>query len=711
MYKKITLLMAIIGVFLVFKIFGLNQYLTFAFIKENQQAFIDYYQNHTYEMILYYSLVYIISTALSIPGATILTLLGGAIFGLPLGLLIISFTSSIGATLAFLMARFLLRDYVHQKFEKRLQKINDGIKKDGAFYLFSLRLVPIFPFFVINLAMGLTSISVIKFFLVSQIGMLAGTAVYVNAGVQLSKLDSIEGIMSPELIGSFILLGIFPLIAKKLVLKIKARRVYKAFNKPTNVEYNMVAIGAGSAGLVTSYISSAVKAKAAIIEKEAMGGDCLNTGCVPSKALIKSAKVYHQVNSAHNYGVNVKESSLDFAKAMERVQNVIKKIEPHDSVERYTELGVDCIIGHAQIISPWEVKVNNKIITTENITIATGASPFVPPIEGLKEIDYLTSNNLWKLRDLPKDLIILGAGPIGLEMAQSFNRFGSNVTVVEMNNRILKVEDEDVSDEVRKILENEGVKILTEHKAVRFTKNDDKNILFCQNNKNEEVKLEFDHVLVAVGRKANVKGVGLESLGVELRDNGTIKTNEFLQTNFPNIFACGDVTGPYQLTHMASHQAWYCAVNGLFGGFKKFKVDYSVVPWCTYLDPEVATVGKNEEICKQEGISYDVTKYHINDLDRAIAESEEFGFVKVLTKKGNDKIIGASIVGKNAGELITEFVSAMKYNKGLNSILGTIHSYPTMAEANKYAAGVWKKKNAPQRVLSILERYFRWRRS
>lgn len=711
MKKKILIILLVILAFGAFKFFGLNQYFTLEYIKENQNVFAKFYAENTVLTSLVYFVIYIISTALSIPGATVLTLLGGAIFGLGYGLLLISFASSIGATLAFLLSRTLLRETVEKKFASKIKKLNQGVEKEGAFYLFTLRLVPIFPFFLINLGMGLTRLKTVTFYAVSQLGMLPGTAVYVNAGVQLSQIDSLKGIISFDVLGSFVLLGVFPIIGKKFVEFLNARKVYKDYKKPKHFDYNMVVIGAGSAGLVTAYISAAIKSKVALIEKNKMGGDCLNTGCVPSKALIKSAKVKHQIEQAQKYGVNVEgKVSVDFAKAMERVQNVISKIEPHDSVERYTDLGVECISGSAKIISPWEVEVNGKILKTKNITIATGASPFVPSIKGIENIDILVSENLWNIRELPNDLIVLGAGPIGLEMAQSFNRFGSNVTVIEMGDRILSKEDTDVASLATDFLRAEGVNIYTQHKAVEFIKRDDKDILVCDFN-GERKEFSFDKVLVAVGRKANIKGFGAEELGIRIRNNGTIEANEYLQTNFPNIYVCGDVTGPFQLTHTASHQAWYCAVNAHFSPLKKFKVDYSVIPWVTYLDPEVATVGKNELQLQTEDVPYDIIKYGIDDLDRAIADGSDHGFVKVLTKKGSDKILGATIIGVGAGELITEFVTNMKHEKGLNAILGTIHSYPTMSEANKFAAGNWKRANAPEKALQYLMKFHKWRRS
>jgi len=703
--KKILLLSIIVIILAVFFYFDLGLYLNLDYIKANQARFIEYYNQNTALTILIYSSIYIIATAISLPGAAILTLLGGSIFGFTKGLILVSFASSIGATLAFLISRTVLRDSIQSKFGDKLKTFNDGIEKEGAFYLFTLRLVPIFPFFMINMVMGLTTIRTASFYIVSQLGMLPGTAVYVNAGVQLSKIDSLSGILSIEMLLSFALLGMLPIGSKKIIMILKSRKIYKKWNKPKNFDYNMVVIGAGAAGLVTSYIAAAVKAKVALIEKDKMGGDCLNTGCVPSKALIKSAKVAHTITKSKEFGINASIESIDFQKAMNRVHEIIAKVEPHDSIERYTELGVDCITGNAKIISPWEVEVNGKIITTKNITISTGASPFVPPIKGIQDIKYLTSNNLWKINEKPERFVVLGGGPIGLEMAQSFNRLGSSVTVIEMGSRIMPREDYDVSVEVTKRLEAEGVNILTGHQAQEFKEN----LLICKTDKGD-VEVPFDQVLIAVGRKANLNGFGLENLNITTRKNGTIEANEFLQTDYPNIYVCGDVTGPYQLTHTAAHQAWYCAVNALFSPFKKFKVDYSVIPWCTYTDPEVATVGLTELTANEQGIEFDITKYGMDDLDRAIADSSDYGFVKVLTKKGSDNILGATIVGVGAGELLTEFVTAMKFKKGLNSILGTIHSYPTMSEANKYAAGIWKKNNAPVGLLIWVEKFHAWRR-
>ena len=570
-----------------------------------------------------------------------------------------------------------------------------------------------FPFFMINLTMGLTTLKVRTFYWVSQVGMLAGTVVYVNAGTQLAKIDSLTGILSPVLLGSFVLLGLFPLIAKKIVSLIQVKKVYKNHKKPKNFDNNLIVIGAGSGGLVTSYIAAAVKAKVTLVEKHKMGGDCLNTGCVPSKALIRSAKWLSHLNRHEEFGIKQASVEFDFADVMERVQGVIKTVEPHDSIERYTELGVDIVQGEAKIISPWEVEVKTsegiKTLTTLSIVIAAGARPFVPPIPGLDKVDPLTSDNIWNLRKLPKRLLILGGGPIGCELTQSFARLGSQVTQIEMLPRIMIREDPEVSEAVMSRFKQEGVDLRVGHTAKEFIIEEGEKILIAEH-EGQAVKIPFDQVLVAIGRVANITGYGAEEMGITLSPRKTIETNAFQETNYPNIYACGDVAGPYQFTHTAAHQAWYAAVNALFGQFKKFKTDYSVIPWSTFTDPEVARVGLNEQEAKEQNIPYEVVTYGIDDLDRAIADSEAHGFVKVLTQPGKDKILGVTIVGEHAGDLIAEFVLAMKHGLGLNKILGTIHIYPTMAEANKYVAGMWKKEHAPEGLLRWVEKFHAWRR-
>ena len=707
--RRATLLLVIALLITLFFLFDLGSYLSFEQLKSQQAGLQDWRGANPGLAAGLFFAVYVVVTALSLPGAAAMTLAVGAVFGLLWGVVLVSFASTLGATLAFLIARFLLRDWVQGKFGNRLQALNEGMRKDGAFYLFTLRLVPIFPFFVINLLMGLTPIRTFTYAWVSQVGMLAGTIVYVNAGTQLAALESPAGILSPALLGSFVLLGLFPLIAKKVVDHIQARQILADWPKPKTFDRNMVVIGAGSGGLVSAYIAVAVKARVSLIEKHKMGGDCLNTGCVPSKALIRSARFLAQTRRAQAFGFKSASAEFDFAEVMERVQSVIKEVEPHDSVERYTNLGVDVIEGEATITSPHTVEVNGRTLSTRNIVIATGARPAIPPIPGLDKIDYLTSDNVWELRELPPRLLVLGGGPIGCELSQCFARFGSRVTVVVRGPRLMRREDEEVANRVMDRFREEGVELRLEHKMLEFCEENGEQSLICEH-KGEQIKVPFDQVLVAIGRKANVTGFGLENLDVPLRKNGTIEVNEYLQARYPNIYAVGDVTGPFQFTHTAAHQAWYAAVNGLFSGLKQFRVDYSVIPHATFTEPEVGRVGLNEVEAQELGIEYEVTRYDLSDLDRAITESEAHGLVKVLTVPGKDRILGATIVGEHAGELIGEFTTAMKHGFGMNKILGTIHIYPTMFEANKYAAGVWKRAHSPEKLLQWVERFHTWRR-
>jgi pyruvate/2-oxoglutarate dehydrogenase complex dihydrolipoamide dehydrogenase (E3) component/uncharacterized membrane protein YdjX (TVP38/TMEM64 family) len=659
---------------------------------------------------------YVIVTALSLPLAVWMTLAGGALFGFWWGLLLVSFASTLGATLAFLAARFFLSDWVRSRLGHRAQAIDKGLRRDGPFYLFTLRLIPVIPFFAVNLLMGLTPIPVLSFYVISQAGMLAGTAVYVNAGTQLAALDSLSGIVSPPLLISFALLGLFPWIARMMLNFLKRRRVYAGWARPARFDRNLIVIGAGAAGLVSAYIAAATRAKVTLIEGHRMGGDCLNYGCVPSKALIRSAKLAHQMRHADRYGLTPQEPKIDFGAVLDRVHRVIADIEPHDSVERYTGLGVDVVEGHATLIDPWTVEIalaggGTQRLTSRAIVLATGAAPFVPPLPGLEEVGYLTSDTMWdtlKVRaEAPRRLVVLGGGPIGCELAQAFARLGSGVTQIEMAPRLMLREDEDAAAEVHGALERDGVAVLTGHKALACGVSDGEKWIEVEAG-GVTRRIGFDDLIVAVGRAARLTGYGLEALGIPT--DRVIETNEYLETPFPNILAAGDVAGPYQFTHTASHQAWFATVNALFGTFKRFKADYRVIPWATFTDPEVARVGLSEEEAREKGIAHEVTRYGLDDLDRAIADGAARGFVKVLTPPGKDRILGVTIVGEHAGDLMAEFVLAMKHGLGLNKILGTIHIYPTLAEANKFAAGNWRKAHVNPRLLAFVERFHRWRR-
>lgn len=713
--KKIALACTILligGV--LFTLFG--DYLTLTAMQQNLAQFQDWRDQQPILVTLVFFVLYVLMTALSIPGATLLTLAGGALFGLAWGLAIISFASTLGATLAFIGARFFLRDWVQKRFHQRLKAINQGVEKDGGFYLFTLRLVPVFPFFLINLLMGLTPIKTWTFYWVSQIGMLAGTAVYVNAGTQLAQIDSLGSIVSPSLLASFALLGIFPWIAKLVLGFIKKRRVYEQHQPPKHFDRNLIVLGGGAAGLVSAYIAATVKAKVTLIEQQHMGGDCLNFGCVPSKALIKSAKVAHQMRHAERYGLTNATPEFSFKTVMARVQDIISQIEPHDSIERYTTLGVDVRQGHAKLIDPWTIRITSPdgsedTLTSRSIVIATGARPFIPKIKGLDDVPYVTSDTLWQtFKDLdvpPKRLLVLGGGPIGCELSQALQRLGSQVTLLEKSESLLSREDKDVSSLVKDKLAAEGIDIRLQTHATHFVFEDGQASVYASE-KGKESRIEFDYVLLALGRQARLEGFGLEELGIPCER--TIETNAFLETLYPNILAAGDVAGPYQLTHVAAHQAWYASVNALFGQLKRFKADYRVIPAVTFVEPQVARVGLNEAEANAQNIDYEVTVYDVSDLDRAITESQATGFIKVLTEPNKDRILGVTIVAEQAGEMLPEFVLAMKHGLGLNKVLGTIHAYPTWAEANKYAAGEWKKAHAPKAIMTWLARYHAWRR-
>jgi pyruvate/2-oxoglutarate dehydrogenase complex dihydrolipoamide dehydrogenase (E3) component/uncharacterized membrane protein YdjX (TVP38/TMEM64 family) len=706
---KIVVLVVIVAAVVAFFALDLRQYFSLDYFQSKRAAIEAYHTEHPFETAAVFFGIYVVVTGLSLPGAAIMTLVAGALFGLLWGTVIVSFASTIGATAAFLASRYLLRDWVQGKFGEKLKTINQGVEREGAFYLFALRLVPAFPFFLINLVMGLTPMKTRTFFWVSQLGMLAGTIAYVYAGTQLGQFK-----ISVGLVAAFVILGIFPIVAKKVLEALKARKVYAKWKRPARFDRNLVVIGAGSAGLVSAYIGAAVKAKVTLIEKHQMGGDCLNTGCVPSKALIRSAKLLSHMRRSKELGIREAKADFDFADVMERVQRVVRKVEPHDSVERYSSLGVECVKGTARIVSPWEVEVTlqdgrKRTLTTRTIVIAAGARPFVPPIPGLAESQPLTSDTVWDIRKLPKRLVVLGGGPIGSELTQCFARLGSKVSQVEMLPRILSKEDPEFSDLVAKRFRDEGIDVLVNHKAKQVLVENGEKIVVVEH-EGKEKRIACDEILCAVGRAAITQGYGLEELGIPVTKQKTVEVNEFLQTSYPNIYACGDVAGPYQFTHTASHMAWYCAVNGLFGSFKKFRVDYSVVPWATFTEPEVARVGLNETEAKEKKIAYEVAVYGIDDLDRAIADGEAEGMVKVLTAPGSDKILGCTIAGEHAGDILAEFVAAMRHGFGMNKILGTIHTYPTLAEANKFAAGVWKRQHARQGQLAFAEALNAWTR-
>ncbi len=715
--------------------FGLD----LAYLQSHHEQLVQAFAQNPLPFAMGFFTLYVVVTAASLPVATLLTLLAGAVFGLWPAVIVVSFASSLGATLAMLVARYLFADKVRRRFGSRMEAIQGGIDKDGALYVFALRLTPAVPFFVVNVLMGLTHIRTLTFYAVSQLGMLPLTVLYVNAGTQLATVRSLADVVSPTLLGSLALAGLAPLVFKKMIEWVASRRVrarvYRPWRavRPQTFDRNLIVIGAGAGGLVSAYIAAAVKAKVTLIEAHKMGGDCLNYGCVPSKALIKSAKLAHQMRHASRYGLSDQAPYFRFQAVMQRVQQVIADIAPHDSVERYTELGVEVLQGYAKLVNPWTVEValasgGVQQLTARAIVLATGASPSLPPFlqpqllarslssEAVARV--VTSDTLWerlgRLDSMPRRIVVLGGGPIGCELAQALQRLGAEVTLVEMSDRLLGREDADVSDAARAALVRDGVRVLTSHVALEVveqstaanTTTGATSLLAAHDG--VPLQLDFDLLLCAVGRMARLTGYGLEAMGIPVHK--TIETNDYLQTIYPHIYAVGDAAGPFQLTHAAAHQAWYAVVNALFGDFKRFKANYRVMPAATFIDPEVARVGLNETEAKAQGVAYEVTRFELDDLDRAIADGQTEGFIKVLTVPGKDKILGVTIVGAHAAELLAEYVLAMTHGLGLNKILGTVHAYPTFAEANKYAAGQWKRAHQPKTLLALVRRFHDWRR-
>lgn len=706
MKRIIIFLVIIASIIFGVAFFDLTSYLTFDELKQRQLELQSLVSDNSFAAAAIFFLIYVLATSVSFPGALILTLAGGALFGLVQGTLLISFASTIGALFAFLVARYFLHDFVQNKFSDRLTLINQKVKKEGAFYLLFLRLVPAFPFFLVNLVMALTPIRAWTYYWVSQLGMLPATLIYVNAGTQIAKISSPSDIASPSMIFAFVLLGILPFITKGIISALKNNRAYKKFNKPHSFEYNTVVLGGGSAGLVAGYTTSTLQGKVALVERHQMGGDCLNTGCVPSKSILRSAKFVADIKDFASYGLSNANYELEFKNIMARVHDKISIIEPKDSVARYTELGVHCEQGDAVVLSPWEVNVNDKILTAKNIIIATGATPALPNITDLDQIPYFTTDTIWSLTELPKKLLIIGAGPIGCELGQAFARLGSKVTIVYKQATILPNEDETAAKLVEASLLKDNVSLLTNFNSDKFI-NDFDNYSLVGSQDDAFTTISFTHLLIATGRKANIGG--LEVLNLDLDEKGRIATNDTLQTKYPNIYACGDVTSSMQYTHTASHQAWYAAFNALFHPLKKFKCTLDNIPRAVFTDPEITSLGITEKQAIEQGITHQVTTFPMDDIDRAITDNATTGFIKVITPAKGDKILGVCIVGEHASELIAEFVLAKTNGLGLNKILKTVHIYPTRSEINRMVAGKWRRSKLTKRTLDLLKKFQSWR--
>ncbi len=710
---KAIVVVVVAALLIAFFVFHGYSYLSFDHLKQGQTSFHAWYAQHPIATIAGFFGIYVLATALSVPGAAVLTLAAGAIFGLWIGVLLVSFASSIGSSLAFLASRYVLRDSIESRFRRRVETINAGLRRDGVFYLLTLRLIPAIPFFVVNLVMGLTRMRLVTFYLISQIGMLAGTIVYVNAGTRLGQLESAKGILSLPIILSFVALAIVPWIAKAVIAWWHHRRTTGRFPRPQAFDYDLVVIGAGSGGLAAANLSAAMHAKVALVEKQAMGGDCLNTGCVPSKALIRSANLIAESKRARDWGFRSVDVDFNFGEVMERVQRVIGQVAPRDSRERYQAMGVDCLQGTARIADAYRIDIDGRQITTRSMLIATGAHPTLPHVPGIEDVAPLTSDTLWSLRKLPRRLVVVGGGPIGCELAQCFARFGSQVTIIQSPGHLLDKEDGDISVYLEQRLIAEGIRLVMGEQVVRFERDglDNVNKVAITQGEDGQRRISGDEILIALGRTPNAHGLGLDELGVHMTPKGAIDADQLQRTNFPNIYACGDVSSAFQFTHTAGDQAWRAAVNAILSPLSHQKFDARCIPWTTFTDPEVARVGMSEAEAIHRGIPYEVSRCDMAENDRAVTEGEDYGVVKVLTVPGKDAILGASIVGPHAGELIGEYVLAMKHGIGLNKILGTIHTYPTLSEASVRAAGVWKRAHVPAGRLRMVERYASIRRS
>ena len=468
-------------------------------------------------------------------------------------------------------------------------------------------------------------------------------------------------------------------------------------------KYDLIVIGGGSGGLVCAAGGAGLGAKVALIEKKKLGGDCLNTGCVPSKALLRSAHIIHDFKKAKTYGIKESHIQFDFSDIMARVKAIQKAIEPHDSPERFHSLGVDVKFGAYTFKNPHELTNGEETLYGKRIVIATGSSPFVPPIPGCEEKKCLTSDSLWHLTTLPKRLVVIGGGPIGSEVAQAFARFGSQVTLIDMAHGILPREDLDLKNFVQKAFLEEGIQFRFNAQLKKVHHSSSSHTVTFEYQGKEET-LECDGIFVSVGRKPNVGGLELDKVGIATHKGGIV-INLYCQTTLPHVYACGDVAGPYQFTHFADYQARLILRNALFPG--KTKADYRVVPWCTYTDPELARVGLSQTEAQQKNIPHDVFTYDLSDLDRAVCDSQGQGMVKVLTQKGKDQILGAAIVGFHAGDLLQEFVFAMKHNLGLKSISQTIHPYPTMSEATRRVSDLWMKSKLTPTLSKLFKWYFK----
>lgn len=707
--SRLIILALLIAAVACFFIFDLGEYLTLESIKSHSGALHGQVQAHPWWARGTFFAVYVALTALSFPGTVVLTLLAGALFGLLEGTLLVSFASNVGAVMAMLISRFMLRDWIQKRFGTQIAAINKGLAREGTFYLVSLRLIPLVPFVLLNPALGLTRVGMWTFWWTTQLGMLPGNAIYVNAGQQLVQLQSLSGILSPSMISTLVLLAVFPLLATRLLTLYKARQAYRGWRRPKRFERNLVVIGGGTGGLATARIAASLKAQVSLFERQRLGGVAVHEGSVPARALSRSANLAHALHHGQPQGVRQQVEDADFAEVVGRVRRLADEAMGCPSAEHYTRLGVEVVMAEARLSSPWTVEVEGRTLASRAIVIATGSRPWVPPIPGLDAVEPLTCDTLWSLRERPERLLVLGNGAGACEFAQAFQRLGCQVTLASEREVLLEQEDAEAAQAVTAALNADGVELRLGLSPLRVEVVEGERRLICGARDEGELALPFDRVLLALGQSADVEGLGLDALGLRCGDDGSLDVDEYLATRYPNIYAVGSVAGPYGAPHVAEHQAWYAAVNALFGGFRRFTVSERVIPHAVFTAPEIASVGLTEAEARALGVEFDVIRLNLSSLAGAVAEGAGEGFVKVLTEQGEDRILGVTIVGEQASETLAGFVVAMKHKLGLNKLAETVQLGATLGEASRVVAEAWRQQRRPTRAIGWAERFNRWR--
>lgn len=653
-----------------------------------------------------FALAYVAVTALSLPLALWLTLAGGALFGHGIGIPLVALSATAGATLAFLAARHLLRDAVTRRFADRMAAIDRGVARDGWRYLLSLRLVPAIPFFAVNLAMGLTAMPLRSYVVATFVGMLPATAIYVNAGVALGRLRSPSDILTLPAAGSLVLLAALPWVARIGAGVLHRSRPAGRWTRPRRFDRNLIVIGAGAAGLVASLTAATARARVTLVEAGRMGGECLNTGCVPSKALLASARAAEAQRRGPRFGLAPAPVVVDFPAVMRRVAGVIAAIAPHDSAERYRSLGAEVLAGRARLVDPWTVEIalaagGTTRRSARHIVIATGSAPVVPAIEGLTTTPHVTTDTLWdrlaQMDAAPARMAILGGGAVGVELGQALQRLGSAVTLIEAGPRLLPREDPEAVALVTGRLEAEGVRILTETRALSAAPEGDGARIELAGPAGRE-SLRCDLLLVATGRRPRLDGIGLDDLGLDPADPGAWPES---------LILAGDADGGPQLTHRAGASGWATAMRALAAPFWRPAVPEDGVARVVFTDPELASCGLSEAEARARGLAVETTRFDLGTLDRALADGDGDGegIVKVLTRAGSDRILGTTIVGPHASDLAGLVVLAMRRRIGLGALQSVPFAYPTYPEALGRTGGQWRLQRLSPRLLGLAQRW------